>query len=173
LTVFQKSTGGGYNMKKRICNNIISIFVLVLIFIIIILYFIYSKPLTFSQITGRDFNNNEIKCDITISKIDLSSGKIVTSSKTTKLNSSQTNELIRILNKYTYRKVFTLSSNSKLYKIPDGYQITIFYYSEKKTYNHLVINETGIISDSDDNQLYRIDQDKIGELFDNLRLYIQ
>jgi zona occludens toxin (predicted ATPase) len=160
-------------MKKRISNNKISIFVLMLLFIIFILYFIYNKPLTFSQLTGHEFNKNEIKCDITILKIDLSSGKIVTSSKTTKLNSSQTNELIRILNKYTYRKVFTLSLNSKVYKIPDEYQITIFYYSEKKSYNHLVINETGIISDSDDNQLYRIDQDKIRELFDNLRLYIQ
>ena len=75
------------------------------------------------------------------------------------LNKSETPQLIKIFDEYSYKKSYIFSSEG----INNGYNIRITFFSNKKHYNIIMLDERGYVYVMDNDNWYKTD------LFGNIK----
>lgn len=97
-----------------------------------------------------------MKCEFIITKADLENGRLVTESKRAKLTNDEMDAISLMLNKYQYRRELKSIFSNTSPKVSDGYTMDIIYFLDNNFYRHIVINEDGLIWESNKDIFYHI-----------------
>ena len=129
-----------------------------LVLIIAFTYILNSHSLTFSKISGINTFDDTLKSEAFIYYWEFDVDKIA--SKRIELDNSQTLQLIKILDEYSYRRSYIYSLQGGVKGgISNGYNIDILFLSNTKFYSRIMLNEEGevVVSLIEDDKWYKLD----------------